>query len=153
MRDIIVRYHSSLCCCSFTEPFETGLRHLKVAFCNDSKEILIDMAKERIIYRPYESDNEYKLLTKSQRFTHLIVGLLETIGYLTIVVSLIVYLVDRCLNIPSYPKGGYPLRTHINEGGSFESFHHASIESRRKNPFDTDGKSDPFYAGASWNKK
>lgn len=91
MNRIMVRQESSLN--SFlTQPFEVGIRHLKVAFCNGTQKTLIEMAKERIIYRPNESNSTYSPLTKKQRFYHFFTGVLETVGYITIIIPLMVVL-------------------------------------------------------------
>lgn len=149
MSNVTVRYESSL---NFflTQPFEIGIRHLKVAFCNGSQKNLTEMAKERIIYRPEESEGD-KLnpLTKTQRFFHLVTGVLETAGYVTIIVPFIVAVVDRIFNKPfGFHKGGPAARTHTQEGGRPGTKKH----DWRKNPFDANGKEDPFYQGASWIK-
>lgn len=143
MRTTTVRYESALNN-FFTRPFEIGARHLKVAFSDGAQDTLLQLAKERIIYRPYESDNTYRPLTVGQRIYHGIVGTLETAGYLTLIVPFIVAIADRIFNKPCYPKGGYPFRTHMEEGGG-------SLQADwRKNPFDANGVQDPFYQGASW---
>ncbi len=145
MRRIAVRYEVALIN-RLTKPFEVGLRHLKVAFCDGTDEKLIQLAKERIIYRPFEETNKYAPLTIGQRLYHGIVGMLETIGYLTLIVPYIVQIADRCFCKPWYPKGCYAFRTNMAEGGSFET------KVWRKNPFDDNGAEDPFYHGASWLK-
>ena len=140
-----VRYESGLS--NFiTNPFEIGLRHLKVACSDGSQNTLLQLAKERIIYRPLEADNTYKPLTIGQRIYHGVVGTLETVGYLTLVIPFIVSVAEKIFNKPWYPKGSYPFRTHMEEGGDFD----ASQSSWRKNPFDANGAQDPFYQGASW---
>lgn len=148
MRPVTTRYESSLN--SFlTKPFEVGVRHLKVAFCDGSQQTFTEMAKERIIYRSRESENELSPLTKKERFFHLVTGVLETAGYLTIVIPFIVLAVDIIFNKPFYIKGGPLFQTHMKEGGSCDSFH---LGNYRENPFDANGKNDLFYQNASWIK-
>ncbi len=138
-----IRYESTN---YLTTPFELGVRHLKLAICDGSQETLLHLARERIIYRPYERDNRYASLTIGQRACHIIVGTLEIVGYLTVIVPFITAVVDRLFNKPWYPQGGYSYRTHMMEGGR------AGTEDAawRKNPFDQDGSQDPFYREASW---
>lgn len=132
-----------------TRPFELGIRHLKVAFCDDSQENLTKIAKERIIYRPFELDNnQYKQLSLKERVYHAAIGLSETLGYVTIVTPFVAAAADKIFGgKPFYPKGGYPLRTHMEEGGNFEDFEAGNL---RRNPFDQDAAEDVFYQGASW---
>jgi hypothetical protein len=127
-----------------TRPLELGARHFKLATCDGSQATLLRLAKERIIYRPYEDDNTYTPLTVGQRVYHIAVGTLETVGYLTLIVPFITSVADRLFNKPWYPKGGYPFKTHMEEGGDFEA------RPYRKNPFDQNGLQDLFYQGASW---
>lgn len=154
---VTVRYESSIN--SFlTRPFEIGLRHLKVGFCDGSPNTLLQMARERIIYRTHESKVNFDPLTKKQRVFHILTGALETVGYITLITPFVVSILDRIFNKPWYPKGGYPFRTHMEEGGSSnyaieEESNLSAVEAKwRKNPFDANGKNDPFYEGASWVK-
>lgn len=154
---VTVRYESSLF--NFlTQPFEIGLRHLKVACCDGSQETLIQMAKERIIYRPEEkNNNNYISLTSKQRFFHAVVGLSEIVGYSALLVSDIGYkrfmipfitsTIDRFLNKPFYEiKESWDFKVHVAEGGSFN--YEGGI--LRRNPFDSNAITDSFYGGASW---
>lgn len=141
----VVRYECSINI--FTLPFEVGLRHLKLAFCDGSQETLLSMAKERILHRPCKNDH-FEPLTKSRRFSHIVLGFFETAGYLTLFVPFVIAAVDRFFNRPWYCKGGYAFRTHMEEGGDF----HESHKTWRKNPFDPNGAADPFYQNASWIK-
>lgn len=146
MRMAIVRSESTLNN-FFTDPFEVGLRHFKVAFCDGSQDALLELARERIIYRPYEKDgNVYEPLTIDRRIFHIIIGTLNTVGYLTLVIPFIVLAAQKFFSRPMYLKGCYGLRTHMAEGGAFGS----NSDHWRKNPFDQNGAEDPFYQGASW---
>ena len=129
---------------SLTVPFETGLRHLKVALCDGSQKSLTHLAKERIIHRADASKNTYRPLDLSQRVRHGVIGFLETAGYATLILPFVLFTLDKITHQPWYPKGGLEFRTHMEEGGLFNA------HSRRKNPFDADGAKDPFYKGASW---
>lgn len=142
MRIPTIRYESTNW---LTMPFELGLRHLKLATCDGSQETLLHLAKERIIYRPLEKDNKYTSLTAGSRVYHIVVGTLETVGYLTLIAPFITAVADHLFK-PWYPKGGYPFRTHMEEGGVFTS----DQAVWRKNPFDQNGLQDSFYQGASW---
>ena len=143
-----VRYESFS---RFTKPFDIGIRHLAVAFCDGSQETLNRLARERIVYRPRESEIGLSL-TKKQRSFHLVVGTLETVGYVTIIIPFIISFVDKILFKPYYPKGGPSFQTHMEEGGAFPEDTIFTEENWRKNPFHKKGKDDPFYKGASWNK-
>ncbi len=145
MRPIIVRYENGLNN-FFVAPFEIGLRHLKVACCENSQNALLMLAKERIIYRPFEKDNAYEPLTIARRVYHGVIGTLETAGYLTLIVPFIVSIAEKIFNKPYYLKGCYEFGTHMEEGGLFG----AKPATFRKNPFDPNGAQDPFYRGASW---
>jgi hypothetical protein len=145
MRIVAVRHESSLNN-FFTRPFEVGMRHLKVALCDGSQKTLTQLAKERIIYRSNASENIYKPLTLDQRIFHVVIGTLETAGYITLVIPFVIAAVDRFFGEPFYPKGGPDLRTHIQEGGNWETFKTHC----RKNPFGAHSSQDPFYRGAFW---
>ena len=169
MSEVRIRYESALNSI-FTLPFEIGVRHLKVAFCDGSQQTLTELSKERIIYRSRELEERFSPLTKKQGIFHLITGTLEIIGYatiaipffgdkfpksifkkssLTIFTPFIVYLIDSLSNKPRLnPQGGYSFRTHIIEGGDF----YTNTNMRRKNPFHANAKEDSFYQGASWIK-
>lgn len=134
------------------QPFEIGLRHLKVAFCDGTQETLIRMAKERLIYRPNaDENNEYKPLTVRHRIFHSLVGLGETVGYTAFLASNIGYKMllipfiiasgDALSYHPRYIKGCYELRTHMEEGGCRAYWR----TNQRRNPFDLNVKEDPFY--------
>ena len=146
MRTAVIRYETPFSS-AFTRPFELGMRHLQVAFSNGAQDSLKELAKERIIYRPYAPENTYAPLGIGQRVFHLIVGGLETGGYLTLAFPFIASVVDKSLNKPWYPKGSYAFRTHMEEGGLHAAYF---LGMRRKNPFDLNGVKDPFYRGASW---
>ena len=134
----------------YTDPFEVGCRHFKVAFCDGSQNTLLHLAKERMIYRPNEKDNTYQPLTIGRRIFHILVGTLQTVGYLTIVIPFIVLAIQKLWQ-PLYIKvrGGQPVRIHLEEGGNFPAIH-ADSDILRKNPFHPNGLEDPFYRGASW---
>ena len=149
MRDATIRYEYNH---SLTMPFEYGLRHLKLAFCDGSQETLLNFAKERIIYRPFEASehfsDRYKSLTLCDRVTHFIIGITQTVGYLTGVIPFIAAFADRLLTKPWYPKGGTDFQTHMVEGGSIDA-----DDNWRVSPFSPEAFQDPFYQGASWQKK
>lgn len=151
MNTVTTRYESSMNNW-LTQPFEIGVRHLKVAFCDGSQETLLHMARERMIYRSRESEDQFNPLTNRQRFFHAIVGFLETAGYITIIVPFVVSAADRALNRPLHPKGGYSDRAHMEEGGNYEAISQDKNH-WRANPFDENGKTDPFYQNASWTKE
>lgn len=162
-----IRYESASL---LTMPFELGVRHFKLATCDGSQETLLYLAKERIIYRPSiralpsgassGQDNKYTSLTVGKRAYHITVGVLETVGYLTLIVPFIIAVADLLLNQHWFPRGrwvqedeyedyGDTFRTHMTEGGWIGDWFE-EVEDWRKNPFDADGIQDPFYQGASW---
>lgn len=119
---IIIRYESSFynylatntysfknCLSYIALPFELGVRHLKVAFCDGKQETLTNMSRERIIFRvpggPHPEKEErtepnyHKLSTKDRVF-HALVGFGETLGYLCIVVPFVIAAVDKFFNKP-----------------------------------------------------
>lgn len=124
------------------KPLELGLRHLKVACCDGSQKTLLQLARDKIIYRPRASNHDtYEALTYKQRFSHAIIGLSETIGYATLIAPFAIAATDKFFNKPWYPKGGNAFRTHMEEGGNVD----ARREDWRKSPFDSDAMQDPFY--------
>ena len=149
---ITVRYDSyfNYPLCFLTHPFEIGVRHLQVAFCNGSQEALINMARERIIFRPTKEEGTFGPLTKTERLFHIGYGLLETAGYLAVIVPFIVALFDRIVHKlwPRGCPGSYASLMNVYEGGDWRS----KKDDWRKNPFEVDGKEDPFYTEASWIK-
>ncbi len=128
-----------------TRPFEMGVRHLKVAFAK--KDALIQLAKERVIYRP-GTGSKFDSLTWKDRAKHLTLGLLETAGYLCLA-SFVVAIAERILCPPPYGpfylpmdqvKGRDPqLVEHLEEGGSESDY----ASAKRSNPFKSN--EDPFY--------
>lgn len=156
--DVTVRYESSLY--NFlTQPLEIGLRHLKVACCDGSQETLLQMAKERIIYRPFEKDNNiYPQLRSQQRLWHATIGLSEIVGYTALLVSdlgykrfIIPFIISTadCLFNRHWLDfvGGLDGRIHHQEGAKFRSSEENIL---RRNPFGSKVIADPFYQGASW---
>ena len=148
---VIVRYESSYknSFVSFVaRPFEVGYRHLRVAFCNGKKETLVKMAKERMIYRAEEVKN-YNL-TITHQVVHLVVGLLEILGYCTIVVPFAVAFFDERANRRAGPNNLSPLiKTHFHEWGSVDEDWNL-IEPERRNPYGPLASTDDFYKDASW---
>jgi hypothetical protein len=178
MSQITIRYESSNC--FIATPFELGIRHLKVAFCADTDDALLNLAKERVIFRPadcpelYPSNStgrQYSHLNLSKRICHAAIGLLETVGYLTLIVPFIVAIADRILNQRPYDHLCKAYATHVIEGGkplensqlknvpvgdegqivNCTEENQELMQDFRKNPFAEDGRRDPFYKGASWN--
>ena len=90
----------------------------------------------------------YKPLTIGRRVYHFTLGVLETAGYLTLIIPFITAVADRLFNKPWFPKGFFIFRTHMEELGSF--YPRNTMIYWRKNPFDQDAIEDPFYQGASW---
>ncbi|MBF5059293.1 hypothetical protein NEPTK9_000802 [Candidatus Neptunochlamydia vexilliferae] len=160
-----VRYES-LKAFLFTS-FEVGVRHLKVAFCDGKQKTLTEMARNRIIYRASErNDDMYEELKLKERVHHALYGSTEIFGYLPLaslpfhtpttaveyallMTPFITLAVDKARNKPLYIKGGPDFKTHMEEGGNHKSFFN---KSRRINPFDQRAKNDPFYQKASWLK-
>jgi hypothetical protein len=146
---VTIRYESAFDS-FFTNPFEIGVRHLKVAFCNGSQANLTHLAKEKVIYRALEANNDvFQNLTLKQRVFHALVGFGETVGYLTLVVPFIIAAVDKYFNKPTSQI------TQIAEGGQQATqgtgFVVVAIDNgtERLNPFES--VEDPFYYNASWN--
>ena len=158
---VTVRYESAFDN-FFTNPFEIGIRHLKVAFCNGSQDNLTHLAKERIIYRANEdAGDQFQPLTRKQRVFHALVGLGETVGYLTVVVPFVIAAVDKFFNKRRFPNipadvvhlihlGGLLFKTeiHTNEGG--RPLNSVLDTNNRCNPFSKEALDDAFYAGATW---
>ena len=120
----------------FTRPFEVGVRHLKLALCDGDQKTLINLAKERIIYRPSEDTNSYKPLTLATRAYHITIGVLETLGYLTIIIPFIVAIADRLFSHPPYQfDKARGINIHQIEGGHRDTFW--TKNNRRTNPFET----------------
>lgn len=130
-------------------PFEVGKRHLQVAFSRGSTEKLAEFAQERVIYRAH-CKRPFSSLTFGERITHGVTGLLETAGYLTLILPFIALLVDIILNKPNYDGDAVELSEHRNEGGMDDDF----VSERRYNPFTNKeaASKTPYYATASWSK-
>lgn len=144
MSPINIRYEANN---AFTQPFQMGLRHFELAISDGSQDSLKDLAKERVIYRTFEAHEEYKPLNTSGRVCHIVLGVLETVGYVTLVVPFIVAVAEMIFNKPYCSPKGLTAedRIHLEEGGGIKEY-----ESKRANPFTPKGLQDPFYKGASW---
>ena len=88
-------------CCCITAPFELGIRHFIIACCDGKPATIQRLMKERVIhqfsYSYTGTDNPtYRDLTKCERAVHIVLGLLETVGYITIVLPFIVAFAEGC---------------------------------------------------------
>lgn len=157
MSSVTIRYESAYNS-MLTNPFEVGVRHFQVAFCDGTQDTLLRLAKERVIYRPFEEHkNTYASLSLCDRVCHFTTGLLETVGYMIPVIPLVTQFFDR-FNKRWFPKGGPTYRTHIQEGGTQDQFHTGYRPNGlnlylRRNPFDANANLDAFYKDATWMKK
>jgi hypothetical protein len=91
---VLVKYESSFNS-YLMRPFEVGIRHLKVAFCNGTQEELNKMSLQKIIYKPHEENVQFEPLKLKNRIVHILLGITETLGYLTLVIPFIIIIAEK----------------------------------------------------------